>query len=97
MKQLEEYLQDHSIRPLTDHVVVKNRKQSITILSLPITFQMTTEAQKRRSKGGGSGKRFIYILAEKVGRDVTPARLVYEVMQAGAQSVDITSPAYTKS
>ena len=33
---------------------------------------------------------------KKVGRDVTPARLVYEVMQAGAQSVDITSPAYTK-
>ena len=33
---------------------------------------------------------------KKVGRDVTPARLIYEVMQAGAQSVDITSPVYTK-
>ena len=97
MKQLEEYLQDHSIRPLTDHVVVK--KPETVNYNIEFTYYISNDnrsAEETIKKAVEAAKDSYISWQKKVGRDVTPARLVYEVMQAGAQSVDITSPAYTK-
>lgn len=97
VKQLEEYLQDHSIRPLTDHVVVK--KPETVNYNIEFTYYISNDnrsAEETIKKAVEAAKDSYISWQKKVGRDVTPARLVYEVMQAGAQSVDITSPAYTK-
>lgn len=97
VKQLEEYLQDHSIRPLTDHVVVK--KPETVNYNIEFTYYISNDnrsAEETIKKAVEVAKDSYISWQKKVGRDVTPARLVYEVMQAGAQSVDITSPAYTK-
>lgn len=32
----------------------------------------------------------------KIGRDITPSQLVYELVKAGAQSADIKKPEYTE-
>ena len=97
VKQLEEYLQDYSIRPLTDHVVVK--KPETVNYNIEFTYYISNENRNAEEtiKRKVEAARDSYISwQKKVGRDVTPARLIYEVMQAGAQSVDITSPVYTK-
>ena len=97
VKQLEEYLQDHSIRPLTDHVVVK--KPETVNYNIEFTYYISNDnrsAEETIKKAVEAAKDSYISWQKKVGRDITPARLVYEVMQAGAQSVDITSPAYTK-
>ena len=33
---------------------------------------------------------------KKIGRDITPAQLICEIMQAGVQSVEVKKPLYTE-
>ncbi len=97
IKQLEDYLQDRNIRPLTDHVVVK--KPEAVGYNIEFTYYISSDnrsAEETIKKAVEAAKDSYISWQKKVGRDVTPARLIYEVMQAGAQSVEIASPVYTQ-
>lgn len=97
MKQLEEYLSDSDIRPLTDHVVVKAPET----VSYEIAFSYTIYSKDRdreetiKAAVDAACRRYIE-WQSRIGRDITPSRLIYEVMQAGAQSVEIVKPDYRK-
>ena len=95
MERLEAYLENEGIRPLTDHVVVK-RPETVTY-NIDLTYFIRSddrdaEVTIRGAVETAAGNFIAW--QKKIGRDVTPARLVYEVMQAGAQSVEVTEPVY---
>lgn len=97
MEQLEAYLEDSSIRPLTDHVVVK--KPEAVSYDINLTYYVREndrDAEETIKKAVDTAVGNYTAWQKKVGRDITPAQLVYEVMQAGAQSVDVTQPVYTQ-
>lgn len=97
MERLEEYLENESIRPLTDHVVVK-RPEAVTY-NVSLTYYIRNDDKDaeetiREAVETAAGNYTAW--QKKIGRDITPARLVYEIMQAGAQSVEVSEPAYTE-
>ena len=97
MERLEEYLENESIRPLTDHVVVK-RPETVTY-NVNLTYYIRNDDKDaeetiREAVETAAGNYTAW--QKKIGRDITPARLVYEIMQAGAQSVEVSEPAYTE-
>lgn len=97
LEQLEAYLEDSSIRPLTDHVVVK--KPEAVSYDINLTYYVREndrDAEETIKKAVDTAVGNYTAWQKKVGRDITPAQLVYEVMQAGAQSVDVTQPVYTQ-
>lgn len=97
MKRLEAYLENESIRPLTDHVVIK-KPEAITY-NINLTYYIRNddrdaEVTIRGAVETAAGNFTAW--QKKIGRDITPARLVYEIMQAGAQSVEVTEPVYAE-
>ena len=97
MERLEAYLENEGIRPLTDHVVVK-RPETVTY-NIDLTYFIRSDdrdAEVTIREAVGTAAENFTAWQKKIGRDITPARLVYEVMQAGAQSVEVTEPAYTE-
>lgn len=95
IRGLEEYLEDGARRPLTDRVVVK--PPETVEYEIEFTYYIRTGDRGREEsiKAAVEGACREYIAwQKKIGRDVTPAQLVCEVMKAGAQSVEVKKPAY---
>lgn len=97
MQQLTDYLENHNLRPLTDHVVVK--KPDTVTYDIELTYYISNENRDTeetiKHAVETAGNTFA-AWQKKIGRDITPSRLIYEVMQAGAQSVEVVKPIYTK-
>lgn len=97
IKGLEEYLGDSSIRPLTDKVVVKKPEKKEYGIKCTYYISRDDCGMEESIKSAVEEACGRYISwQKKIGRDITPSRLVYEIMQAGAQSVDVAEPAYTE-
>lgn len=97
IKQLENYLEDHNIRPLTDHVVVK--KPEPVTYDIELTYYIRNGDQNAEETIKDAVKTAagnFCTWQKKIGRDITPAQLIYEVMQAGAQSVEVHKPDYAQ-
>ena len=96
-ENLEEYLTQETIRPLTDKVVVKGPE------AVEYEIDFTYYIRKSDMDAEASIKETVktacqnYINWQKtIGRDITPSKLIYEIMKAGAQSVEVKKPVYTE-
>lgn len=97
MQQLTDYLENHNLRPLTDHVVVK--KPNCVTYDIELTYYISNEnrdTEETIKQAVETAGNTFAVWQKKIGRDITPSRLIYEVMRAGAQSVEIVKPIYTK-
>lgn len=94
---LEEYLEGSSIRPLTDNVVVKKPEEKAYDIECTYYVSEADCDMEKAIKSAVEEACGRYISwQKKIGRDITPSRLIYEIMQAGAQSADVVKPAYTE-
>ena len=97
MAQLEEYMQSGERRPLTDHVVVK--KPEPVAYDIDFTYYIRKSDQDMvetiQAAVNTACKNFI-AWQRKIGRDITPSQLVYELVKAGVQSAEIKKPVYTE-
>lgn len=96
LTSVEDYLQNNSIRPLTDHVVVKAPAK--VDYDVEFTYYISNENRGMEETIKAAVKTACenYISWQKeIGKNVTPSQLIYLVMAAGAQSVEVIKPAYT--
>ena len=97
MKGLTEYLENSSVRPLTDKVVVK--KPEIVNYEIEFTYYIQSADRNKETtiKAEVENACNNYIAWQRhIGRDITPTQLIYELIKAGAQSVEVTKPSYTE-
>ena len=96
LKSVEEYLQNGSVRPLTDKVVVKAPETVSYEIEFAYYIGNSSRDMEETIKTAVKTACDNYISWQKhIGRNITPSQLVYLVMAAGAQSVEVTKPAYT--
>ena len=96
IEDLEEYLKDDQVRPLTDNVSV----------SAPQTVDYSVSVKywiNRSSAGQASAlqedieaavQSYIEWQQAKIGRDINPDQLIQMMVAAGAKRVEITAPAF---
>ena len=95
IKELEKYVQDGERRPLTDHVVVKKPEKVECEIEFTYYIRNTDRDMEQSIQEAVKTACNTYIKwQEQIGRDLTPSRLIYEIMDTGVQSVEIKSPVY---
>ncbi|PPK81634.1 phage-related baseplate assembly protein [Lacrimispora xylanisolvens] len=97
LKNLETYLSDSNIRPLTDHVVVKKPEE--IKYNIELIYYILNEDRDREEtmKEAVSTACNNYITwQKKVGRDINPAQLLYYIMGTGVKMADIVEPVFTE-
>ncbi len=95
---LQEYLSDENIRPLTDTVMVSapERVNYNIDLSYYINESDSDIAGTIRSAVETAIEDYITWQRAKIGRDINPGYLQHLIYKAGAKRVVINSPAFTK-
>lgn len=93
LKQVEEYLSGDDIRPLTDCVQVLAPKKHEYVINVDywIKFDDMTKAESIRATVKEAVEKFRVWQQAKIGRDILPARLIHEVMAAGAARIDCST------
>lgn len=96
LEELEAYLEDENIRPLTDQVTVSAPEQKAysVQVSYYIAKSNTSNAVSIQSKVQQAVENYIAWQSEKIGRDINPDMLIQLMIAAGAKRVEVTSPAY---
>ena len=95
LTSVEEYLRDESVRPLTDRVVVK-APETISY-EIEFTYYISSgnlDMEETIKQAVGTACDNYIAWQKKIGRNITPSQLVYLVMDAGAQSVEVAKPTY---
>lgn len=98
VKALQEYLNDETIRPLTDKVVVSTptpQKYSID-LKYYINSSDSAKVTTIQSDVEAAVEDYALWQRSKIGRDINPSELIKRVIAAGAKRVEITAPDFTK-
>ena len=97
VQNLEEYLEDENIRPLTDQVVVSAPVASKFNIdcSYSINKSDRNRAATIQTAISEAVDSYVKWQTEKIGRDINPSKLTELMMSAGAKRVSITAPAYT--
>lgn len=95
LQQVYDYLSSDDIRPLTDFVEV--------LAPTPVEYSITLEywilnedkarAQSIRTAVANAVEKYRLWQQEKIGRDITPAKLVHNVMAAGAARIEAATMA----
>ncbi len=97
LKNLETYLSDNNIRPLTDHVVVKKPEEIKYNIELNYYIRNEDRDREETMKEAVSTACNNYITwQKKVGRDINPAQLLYYIMGTGVKMADIVEPVFTE-
>lgn len=95
MTRLKEYLDRSNTKPLTDKVVI-HKPEEVTY-EIEATYYIATDdrdAIETRKTAIEAACTDYIIWQKSIGRDITPARLIFEMMKAGAQSVEVKKPSY---
>lgn len=94
---LESYLQDNSIRPLTDQVTVAvPTTQTFTVsLTYYISRSDSKKAASIQSAVNEAVSEYIKWQTTEIGKDINPSELIKRVMTAGAKRVTVSSPTFT--
>ena len=94
LSDVEEYLRDGNIRPLTDNVtVISPGEISFDIdLTYSIRRSDTDRAKTIQSQVEAAVEKYIIWQTYHIGRDISPSVLVQYVMEAGAKWVKVASP-----
>lgn len=96
-KDLETYLSDSNIRPLTDHVVVKKPEEIKYNIELIYYIRNEDRDREETMKEAVSTACNNYIKwQKKVGRDINPAQLLYYIMSTGVKLAEIAKPVFTE-
>lgn len=97
IEQLTAYIKDGGRRPLTDHVVIK--APEAVEYEIEFTYYIRSADKDMiatiQNAVQAACNNFIS-WQKKIGRDITPAQLICEIMQAGVQSVEVKKPLYTE-
>lgn len=97
LNNLETYLSDSNIRPLTDHVVVKKPEEVKYDIELIYYIRNEDRDREETMKEAVSTACNNYITwQKKVGRDINPAQLLYYIMGTGVKMADIVKPVFTE-
>lgn len=95
LQSVTEYLKNSSIRPLTDYVVVKAPETVSYEIEFTYYISSANRDMEETIKAAVETACQNYISWQKeIGKNITPSQLVYLVMAAGAQSVEVKKPAY---
>lgn len=96
LSELEDYLADENIRPLTDQVSVcaPERRMYNVSLRYYVTRSNASNAVSIQSKVEQAIENYIAWQCEKIGRDINPDMLVQNIIAAGAKRVEISDPIY---
>ncbi len=93
---LQEYLSNHQIRPLTDHVVVKV-PQTISY-HIELTYYIDAKNKEMvetiKKNIDQEIQNYIAWQKEKIGRDINPSYFMYRLMSAGIKWADIKAPIF---
>lgn len=90
LEQIEEQLSDENIRPLTDYVVVKAPTASNYEIELHywISQEDSSKAAQIQADVEAAVEQYRLWQQTKIGRDITPGKLLQLVFAAGASRVD---------
>lgn len=90
LEQIEEHLSDENIRPLTDYVVVKAPTASNYEIELHywISQEDSSKAAQIQADVEAAVEQYRLWQQTKIGRDITPGKLLQLVFTAGASRVD---------
>lgn len=90
LEQIEEHLSDENIRPLTDYVVVKAPTASNYEIELHywINQEDSSKAAQIQADVEEAVEQYRLWQQTKIGRDITPGKLLQLVFAAGASRVD---------
>lgn len=90
LEQIEEHLSDENIRPLTDYVVVKAPTASNYEIELHywINQEDSSKAAQIQADVEAAVEQYRFWQQTKIGRDITPGKLLQLVFAAGASRVD---------
>lgn len=96
IQQLQEYLQNSSIRPLTDQVIVKAPEVENYNIDIEYYINQSDKAKEAIVKAAVQQAITNYIdwQSAVIGRDINPDKLVQLVILAGAKRVVVKSPLY---
>lgn len=94
---LEEFLQDRSIRPLTDLVTVA--LPTVDTFNVGLTYYINrSDAYKATSiqeEVEAAVDDYIFWQTTDIGKDINPSELIKRVIAAGAKRVVVTAPVFT--
>lgn len=97
ISEVESYLNDRTIRPLTDQVEVK--APTASTYNIDITYYIaasdTSAVSTIQADVAAAVSAYNIWQTEKIGRDINPSFLIQKVMEAGAKRVVVTSPTFT--
>lgn len=94
---LQNYLSDRTIRPLTD-VVTVSAPEAMTF-DIDVTYYINTsdtaDAETIQKNVSDAVDEYIEWQTTSIGRDINPSKLTELMMAAGAKRVEVTSPVFT--
>ena len=95
--EVESYLNDRTIRPLTDNVSVKMPMTSIYNIDLTyyIGTSDTSAVSTIQDDVAAAVSAYNIWQTEKIGRDINPSYLIKKIMEVGAKRVVVNSPTFT--
>lgn len=97
ISQLQEFINDSNIRPLTDQVVIE--APETVNYDIEFTYYINksdrAKALSIQNAANEAVEKYIAWQSAVIGRDITPDKLVQFLMDAGVKRVEITSPVYT--
>ena len=95
---LQDFLDDETRRPLTDHVVVKAPQR--VEYTIEGTYYISRDRQEMaaviQKQVEAARDEFIRWQKSAIARDINPSRLIYGLVAAGAKWVDLKSPGFQK-
>lgn len=93
---VEEYLSDKTIRPLTDYVKVQ--APTVETYDINLTYYIAESSKSAVSTIQADVESAVSAYniwqSEKIGRDINPSFLIQKIMEAGAKRVVVASPEY---
>lgn len=98
IERVKNHLDNRSLRPLTDKVIVKAPKVQVYDIKMTYYIPVSSKATVVAAiQDAVSTAVEIYNTwqTEKIGRDINPSYLIQKVMEAGAKRVEVESPAFT--
>lgn len=90
LEQIEDHLSDETIRPLTDYVVVKAPTAENYDIELHywISNEDSSKAAQIQADVESAVENYRLWQQERIGRDITPGKLMQLVFEAGASRID---------
>lgn len=96
VEELENFLKNEDIRPLTDHVNVA--APVIHEYEIDLTYYINSSDIKKISiiqeKVSEAVRKYKAWQSAEIGRDIIPDKLIAMIIEAGAKRVEVTSPVF---